>query len=201
LIPSTRQSSTPQRAKAPLRLAAERDSDTAGHTVGKFFLDLSVVDRRLHDDLRKIYLHLKAPRFDLHRPHYGERGGKRRLKAGIMRRGWVRPQRDRRDGCIPTTAQDSGTRIGYSLHPLSPYILSHPTSTLALYPLSAYYLSQPVSSLSLSPLSAYLLSQPISSLSLSPLSAYILSQPNQAGAQGARAPRHGWTRENTDRIE
>jgi hypothetical protein len=33
-----------------------------------FFLDLSMVDRRLHDDLRKIYLHLKAPRFDLHRP-------------------------------------------------------------------------------------------------------------------------------------
>jgi hypothetical protein len=32
-----------------------------------FFLDLSIVDRRLHDDLRKIYLHLKAPRFDLHR--------------------------------------------------------------------------------------------------------------------------------------
>jgi hypothetical protein len=32
-----------------------------------FFLDLSMVDRRLHDDLRKIYLHLKAPRFDLHR--------------------------------------------------------------------------------------------------------------------------------------
>ena len=27
-----------------------------------------MVDRRLHDDLRKIYLHLKAPRFDLHRP-------------------------------------------------------------------------------------------------------------------------------------
>jgi hypothetical protein len=26
-----------------------------------------MVDRRLHDDLRKIYLHLKAPRFDLHR--------------------------------------------------------------------------------------------------------------------------------------
>jgi hypothetical protein len=33
-----------------------------------FFLDLSMVDRRSHDDLRKIYLHLKAPRFDLHRP-------------------------------------------------------------------------------------------------------------------------------------
>jgi hypothetical protein len=28
---------------------------------------LPMVDRRLHDDLRKIYLHLKAPRFDLHR--------------------------------------------------------------------------------------------------------------------------------------
>jgi hypothetical protein len=27
-----------------------------------------MVDRLLHDDLRKIYLHLKAPRFDLHRP-------------------------------------------------------------------------------------------------------------------------------------
>jgi hypothetical protein len=33
------------------------------------FLDLSMVDRRLHDDLRKIYLRLKAPRFDLHRPN------------------------------------------------------------------------------------------------------------------------------------
>jgi hypothetical protein len=33
-----------------------------------FFLDLGMVDRRLHDDLRKIYLRLKAPRFDLHRP-------------------------------------------------------------------------------------------------------------------------------------
>jgi hypothetical protein len=32
-----------------------------------FFLDLSMVDRRLHDDLRRIYLHLKAPRFDLRR--------------------------------------------------------------------------------------------------------------------------------------
>jgi hypothetical protein len=28
---------------------------------------MSMVDRRLHDDLRKIYLHLKAPRFDLRR--------------------------------------------------------------------------------------------------------------------------------------
>jgi hypothetical protein len=28
-----------------------------------------MVDRRLHDDLRKIYLHLKAPRFDLHGPY------------------------------------------------------------------------------------------------------------------------------------
>jgi hypothetical protein len=27
-----------------------------------------MVDRRLHDDPRKTYLHLKAPRFDLHRP-------------------------------------------------------------------------------------------------------------------------------------
>jgi hypothetical protein len=27
-----------------------------------------MVDRRLHDDPRKIYLHLKAPRLDLHRP-------------------------------------------------------------------------------------------------------------------------------------
>jgi hypothetical protein len=27
-----------------------------------------MADRRLHHDLRKIYLHLKAPRFDLHRP-------------------------------------------------------------------------------------------------------------------------------------
>jgi hypothetical protein len=26
-----------------------------------------VVDRRLHDDLRKTYLHVRAPRFDLHR--------------------------------------------------------------------------------------------------------------------------------------
>ncbi len=33
-----------------------------------FFLDLSTVDRRLHDDLRKIFLHLEAPRFDLYRP-------------------------------------------------------------------------------------------------------------------------------------
>jgi hypothetical protein len=33
-----------------------------------FFLDLSMVDRRLHNDLRKLYLYLKAPRFDLHRP-------------------------------------------------------------------------------------------------------------------------------------
>ena len=33
-----------------------------------FFLDLSMADRRLHDDLRKIYSHLKAQRFDLHRP-------------------------------------------------------------------------------------------------------------------------------------
>jgi hypothetical protein len=33
-----------------------------------FFLDLSMVDRRLRDDLRKICLLLKAPRFDLH-PH------------------------------------------------------------------------------------------------------------------------------------
>jgi hypothetical protein len=32
-----------------------------------FFLDLSMVDRLLHDDPRKIYSHLKAPRFDLHR--------------------------------------------------------------------------------------------------------------------------------------
>jgi hypothetical protein len=31
-------------------------------------LDLSMVDRRLHDDLRKVFLDLKAPRFDLHRP-------------------------------------------------------------------------------------------------------------------------------------
>ncbi len=31
----------------------------------RFFLDLSMVDRRLHDDLREIYSHLKAPRFDL----------------------------------------------------------------------------------------------------------------------------------------
>jgi GGDEF domain-containing protein len=28
----------------------------------------SPVDRRLHDDLRRIHLHSKAPRFDLHRP-------------------------------------------------------------------------------------------------------------------------------------
>jgi hypothetical protein len=32
-----------------------------------FFLDLSMVNRRLHDDLRKIYLHMTAPRFDLRR--------------------------------------------------------------------------------------------------------------------------------------
>jgi hypothetical protein len=32
-----------------------------------FFLDLGMVDRRLHDDLREICEHLKAPRFDLHR--------------------------------------------------------------------------------------------------------------------------------------
>jgi hypothetical protein len=31
-------------------------------------LDLSMAYRLLHDDLRKIYLHLKAPSFDLHRP-------------------------------------------------------------------------------------------------------------------------------------
>jgi hypothetical protein len=37
-------------------------------------LDLSMVDRRLHDDLRKIYLHLKAPRFDLHRPLMADSG-------------------------------------------------------------------------------------------------------------------------------
>jgi hypothetical protein len=28
-----------------------------------------MVDRQLYDDLRKLYLHLKAPRFDLHRLH------------------------------------------------------------------------------------------------------------------------------------
>jgi hypothetical protein len=37
-----------------------------------------MVDRRLHDDLRKIYLDLKAPRFDLHRqpepPHCSRLG-------------------------------------------------------------------------------------------------------------------------------
>ena len=27
-----------------------------------------MVDRRLHDDLRTVYLHVDAPRFDLHRP-------------------------------------------------------------------------------------------------------------------------------------
>ncbi len=32
-----------------------------------FSLDLSLVDRRLRDDLRAIYLRLKAPRFDPHR--------------------------------------------------------------------------------------------------------------------------------------
>jgi hypothetical protein len=32
-----------------------------------FFLELSMVDRLLNDHLRRIYLHLKAPRFDLHR--------------------------------------------------------------------------------------------------------------------------------------
>jgi hypothetical protein len=32
-----------------------------------FFLDLSMVDRLLHDDLRTICLHWKAPRFNLHR--------------------------------------------------------------------------------------------------------------------------------------
>jgi hypothetical protein len=37
-----------------------------------FFLDLSMVDRRLHDDLRKIYLRLRAPRFDLHQLHATE---------------------------------------------------------------------------------------------------------------------------------
>jgi hypothetical protein len=31
-----------------------------------------VVDRRLHDDLRKTYLHVRAPRFDLHRLQVGE---------------------------------------------------------------------------------------------------------------------------------
>jgi hypothetical protein len=31
-----------------------------------FFLDLSMVDRLLHEDLRKIYFNLKAPRFKLH---------------------------------------------------------------------------------------------------------------------------------------
>jgi hypothetical protein len=35
---------------------------------------LTMVDRRLHDDLRKIYLHLKAPRFDLHRLRHAHGG-------------------------------------------------------------------------------------------------------------------------------
>ena len=38
-----------------------------------FFLDLSVVDRRSHDDLRKIYSHSKAPRFHLRRPRHRDR--------------------------------------------------------------------------------------------------------------------------------
>ena len=32
-----------------------------------FFLDLSMVDRRLHDDLRDFYMHLKAPCLDRRR--------------------------------------------------------------------------------------------------------------------------------------
>ena len=53
-----------------------------------------MVDRRLHDDLRKIYLHLKAPRFDLHR-----RGVRWRRAARRARRGAV--CRDRRSLQLP----------------------------------------------------------------------------------------------------
>jgi hypothetical protein len=34
----------------------------------KWLFFWSMVDRRLRDDLREIYLHLRVPRFDLHRP-------------------------------------------------------------------------------------------------------------------------------------
>jgi hypothetical protein len=47
-----------------------------------FFLDLSMVDRRSHDDLRKVYLHLKAPRFDLHRQQPVALAGVHRRRRG-----------------------------------------------------------------------------------------------------------------------
>jgi hypothetical protein len=63
-----------------------------------FLLDVSMVYRRLHDGLRKIYLHLKAPRFDLRRPHRklptraksSENGGKRgKLKKLSCHHVWL----------------------------------------------------------------------------------------------------------------
>jgi hypothetical protein len=42
-----------------------------------------MVDRRLHDDLLKIYLHLKAPRFDLHRSLVGSAGKDPQRRAAV----------------------------------------------------------------------------------------------------------------------
>jgi hypothetical protein len=61
-----------------------------------FFLDLSMVDRRLHDDLRKIHLHLKAPRFDLHRTprtQHGDSDALPRPAAGAPLRRSARARR------------------------------------------------------------------------------------------------------------
>jgi hypothetical protein len=48
------------------------------------FLVLSRVDRRLHDDLRKIHSHLTAPRFDLHRRLQPFKGAGRSALARMM---------------------------------------------------------------------------------------------------------------------
>jgi hypothetical protein len=51
---------------------------------------MSMVDRRLHDDLRKIYLRLKAPRFDLQRRDRASRA--RPGEAVLVRsRDWLQP--------------------------------------------------------------------------------------------------------------
>ena len=59
-----------------------------------FLLDLSMVDRQLHDDLQKIYLHLKAPRFDLHRPTLRAAAGAHAQRAGLAAAWPSAPWRD-----------------------------------------------------------------------------------------------------------
>jgi hypothetical protein len=72
-----------------------------------FFLDLSMVDRRLHDDLRKIYLHLKAPRFDLHRPTLQTRFGGRCQVAPRGSRRSVALSTSLREEAAPPEHQDT----------------------------------------------------------------------------------------------